>query len=187
MDRSHKDRLVIHVAQIPEGGREFKEDFPREWLTNIPEFSDDTSSTHLTGPIQVSGRVELEGENLRLTGHVRAELSTLCTRCGEPISYPLAGDFRLLLLKSRGEKAPAELELTPQDLDRGYYDGVMVDLAPFFQEEVALQVPVQTLCREDCKGLCPHCGANLNTESCACGQEPGDPRLAVLRGLKIEK
>ena len=63
----------------------------------------------------------------------------------------------------------------------------MADLAPFFREEIALAVPVQILCKEDCRGLCPSCGANLNLAPCNCVQKTGDPRLAVLRQLKLDK
>jgi uncharacterized protein len=186
MEKSYKDRLVVHVTQIPEKGIDLKEEFPREWLINIPEYSDDTG-THIEGPIRISGRVVMEGDNLRVSGQAAADLATVCTRCGEPVVHPLRGDFDLRLIKGHESEISTELELTPEDFDRGYYDGIVVDLAPFFQEEIALQVPVQILCRPDCRGLCSHCGVNLNEKQCGCVQETGDPRLAVLKGLKIEK
>ena len=50
-----------------------------------------------------------------------------------------------------------------------------------------LALPPNPLCRPDCKGLCPECGANLNEGMCACSRDEGDPRMAVLRGLKVRK
>jgi uncharacterized protein len=184
MEKSLKDRLVVHVLRIPEDGLTISESMPREWLTNIPEFSDD-AGTHIEGPIRLSGRLTREGDNLRLFGRVEADLATFCTRCGAPVTHPLRGDFEIVLVKGR-EQASEEMELTPEDLDRTYYDGIMVDLAPFYQEEVAIEAPVQVLCRKDCAGLCPHCGRDLNLDPCGCRQDEGDPRLAVLRKLKIE-
>lgn len=186
MEKSYKDRLVVHVARVPDKGLELKEQFPREWLINIPEFSDD-EGTHLEGMIQVGGLVTMEGENLRVHGLVAAELATFCTRCGQPLTHPLRGEFDLRLIKGHEAEVSGEMALTPEDFNRGYYDGIMVDLAPFFREEIALQVPIQVLCKPDCRGLCAHCGANLNTNPCTCAEETGDPRLAVLKGLKIEK
>ena len=181
-----KDRLVIKVTQIPEEGLVLNETLPREWLTNIPEFSQE-ADTHLEGEIQVRGKLIMEGENLRLKGNLSATLATLCTRCGEQIQCPLASDFEVVMMRGTESELKSELDLTPEDLTRGYYDGLEVDLSPWFQEEIALVVPIQPLCKEDCKGLCPNCGADLNREPCTCQKSGSDPRLAILKNLKIEK
>ena len=62
-----------------------------------------------------------------------------------------------------------------------------LDLGAICWEEFVLALPVNPLCRPDCKGLCPQCGANLNDGPCQCAPEEGDPRMAVLRGLKLRK
>jgi uncharacterized protein len=186
MVKDLKDRLKVQVAEIPDHGLEISEELPREWLDNIPEFSDD-SGTHIQGPVKVSGRLRKEGDNLRLNGRVSASLATFCTRCGDDMKHDLASEFELTLIRGRASAPEKEMELAPEDLDTSYYNGVQVDLAPFFQEEVAVQAPMQPLCKPDCKGLCTRCGTNLNNERCGCEKEEGDPRLAVLRNLKIKK
>jgi len=70
------------------------------------------------------------------------------------------------------------------DLDVYSHDGSRIDLYPLVRDQVVMAFPVQTLCREDCAGLCQACGANLNEQPCACQIESGDPRFAVLRQLK---
>jgi uncharacterized protein len=184
MEKELKDRLRVLAAQVPEEGKEISEDLPREWLTNIPEFASD-EDTHLEGPIRVRGRVMREGENLRLQGQVAADLVTFCTRCGETIHYPLSGKVEVTLIKGEEPARDDEHELTPEEAASTYYDGVEADLAPFFQEEVAIQVPIQPLCRPDCAGLCALCGTNLNIDKCNCEHKEADPRLAVLRNLKL--
>ena len=62
-----------------------------------------------------------------------------------------------------------------------------LDVAAIVWEQFVLALPPNPLCRPDCKGLCPECGANLNEGMCACSRDEGDPRMAVLRGLKIRK
>jgi uncharacterized protein len=186
MVRDLKYRLKVQVAEIPDQGLEISEELPREWLDNIPEFSDD-AGTHIEGPIKVNGRIRKEEDNLRLDGRVSASLVTFCTRCGDDMKYDLAGDFELTLIRGRPPAPGQEVELAPEDLDKTYYDGAQVDLAPVFKEEVAVQAPMQPLCKPDCKGLCNRCGTNLNNEKCGCEEEGGDPRLAVLRKLKIEE
>lgn len=186
MEKDVREELIVSIARIPEQGLEISRDMPREWLDNIPEFSDD-SGPHIEGDIHLTGRIAAEGGNLRLRGRVEADLVTICVRCGEEIHCPLDGEFDLTLLPGPGPELPEEMELTPEDVSQTYYTGDEVDLNPFFQEQVALEVPLQPLCREDCAGMCTSCGANLNFEKCGCEKKQGDPRLAVLRDLKIEK
>jgi uncharacterized protein len=63
----------------------------------------------------------------------------------------------------------------------------MLDVASLLWQHLLLELPVKVLCAASCKGICPTCGADLNEGECACEAETGDPRLAPLRGLKIDK
>jgi len=185
MAKDPRDKLLIPIAKLGEQGLEVEEALPREWLDNIPEFSGD-EQTHLDERgIEIKLRVLLEGENLRVSGKVKAGLVTICSRCGESMTYQLAGYIDRRLLKGPVPELPAELELTPEELTREYYLGEELDLSPLLREEVALLVPVQPLCREDCEGLCPQCGANRNLGKCSCLREASDPRLAALKNIKL--
>jgi uncharacterized protein len=75
-------------------------------------------------------------------------------------------------------------EVAEDDLDVFPFDGERIDLEPLFREQFVLAVPFAPLCTEFCKGLCPQCGINRNTDSCTCAP-PIDPRLAALKDLKI--
>ena len=65
--------------------------------------------------------------------------------------------------------------------------GLEINVGNLAFEEFLLALPVKALCSEDCKGLCPECGHNLNTGPCACSRDQGDPRLAALRNLTLGK
>jgi uncharacterized protein len=80
--------------------------------------------------------------------------------------------------------ATAAGDLSVEDLSFGFYEREEVDLAPLVRETMILALPTKPLCREDCRGLCPRCGANRNGGECGCRQEWSDPRLEVLRDLK---
>ena len=80
-----------------------------------------------------------------------------------------------------------ERQLSEDDLALSFYSGEEIDLAPLFTEQVILTLPTRALCREDCKGLCPRCGVNRNHETCECVEREPDPRLAVLRNLRVER
>jgi len=86
------------------------------------------------------------------------------------------------------EKAQVEedLELTAEELEMSYYHGDFIDLAPMICEQIVLQAPMRVLCTDDCKGLCPHCGINLNSGSCNCHSDVVDDRLAVLKNFRIK-
>jgi uncharacterized protein len=82
-----------------------------------------------------------------------------------------------------GEDDGEGAEVGADDLDVFAFDGERVDLEPLFREELVLAVPYAPLCKEDCKGLCSQCGADLNSGACGC-RPPIDPRLAALTKLK---
>ena len=81
--------------------------------------------------------------------------------------------------------APAKEELSPDDLDLDYYTGEIVDLESILREQIILMLPLKPLCDESCKGLCPHCGADLNLETCTCPADAVDSPFARLAKLKI--
>jgi uncharacterized protein len=137
--------------------------------------------------IKLSGILRKEGNNLHLRGAVKLTLHTLCSRCGQEMDYLIDSEFDLVLMQGTERYTEIEKMLTPDDFNHSYFQGPELDLTPYFQEQIALEVPIQFLCRQDCKGICPGCGCNLNEEDCRCIREEGDPRLAVLRKLKVQK
>lgn len=140
-----------------------------------------------------------DGKNVYAHGHMRGQVVVACSRCvgearldfDEPIRVTfmpeaeLAGAAEAQAIEGTSGGAEAEgVELADQDLDLFPYDGETVDLEPLLREHLVLAVPYAPLCREDCKGLCPQCGIDRNTATCAC-EKPGDPRFAALKGLKL--
>src|SRR6266850_1290713 len=75
------------------------------------------------------------------------------------------------------------VELGADDLDVDFYENDELDMARVVVNETTLALPMKPLCREDCRGLCPVCGANRNVAPCTCDTRPPDPRLAALRDL----
>lgn len=96
-----------------------------------------------------------------LTGNIRLE----CSRCLELFTYPV--DVKL------------EAEIDKNNID----DLERVDLIPVIKENILLAIPIKPLCSEECKGLCPQCGQNLNRGECDCDTETVDPRLAELKNF----
>lgn len=112
---------------------------------------------------------------------IRAE--GVCARCLETFSLALDVPCSFALTPAKQEAGKAELH--PDDLTLSTYAGDEIDLAPLVEEQTILALPTRALCREDCRGLCATCGRNRNLDSCECRSGEPDPRLAVLRGLKL--
>jgi uncharacterized protein len=77
-----------------------------------------------------------------------------------------------------------ELSVTVAEAEVGYYQGDGLVLEDVLREQVLLAVPLKVVCREDCKGLCPTCGKNRNTEPCSCAATLGDPRWSALKEIR---
>ena len=123
------------------------------------------------------------GQELFFQGRIEGSVIGHCARCLEEYTFDLGKDFFIALVPKAD--LPGEVELTDDQLDLSFYEGDQIDLSPLVREQIILALPTRPLCRDDCKGLCPTCGANLNTQTCTCAASHGDSRLAVLRTLKV--
>jgi uncharacterized protein len=125
------------------------------------------------------------GEEILVRGTVKAEVQFECDRCLSEMVVPVTQSFDLLYLPAHQPgNAGEEHELTDDDLSIVYYQGHVLNLDDLVREQVELTLPMTRICKEECKGLCPECGANLNEGQCACTDASIDPRWAALKGLK---
>ncbi|MGE0443840.1 MAG: DUF177 domain-containing protein [Vicinamibacterales bacterium] len=138
----------------------------------------------IVAPVEVAFDVHKDKEKFRLVGSARTELELACSRCLEPFRLPVHAEFDLRYLPAAEASAGAEHEVADEDLETSYYRDDQIDVNELLREQFYLALPMKPLCREDCKGLCPQCGTNLNTAACDCAPAWEDPRLAPLRNLK---
>jgi uncharacterized protein len=130
---------------------------------------------------EVSAR--LAGNEIHVAGRLAARVETVCARCLEPVTQELAPSFELRYRPVAAISREEEIELSPEEAEVGFYTGEGIFLADILAEQVHLALPMKLLCREDCRGLCAGCGANLNRERCRCDRRAVDPRLAPLAAL----
>jgi len=133
-----------------------------------------------------------ESSNVFARGRLRGWLAAACSRCVGPVRVgvdePLAVTFmprHAMPAEDEQDGDDAAAEPTEDDLDLFPYDGDEIDLEPLLREQLVLAMPFAPLCAEDCKGLCPQCGADLNQTTCQCDRTPIDPRLAALKDIKL--
>lgn len=138
--------------------------------------------TNLIGRCELNLRAARAGDEVELIGRVNAVVGFECDRCLKPLSVPVGQSFELLYVPPI--KAGDERELGGDDLSIGFYQGGTIDLDDVVREQVELALPMARLCTEECEGLCPDCGANLNNAECACKLNRADERWAALSELK---
>lgn len=140
----------------------------------------------VVAPVQLAFDIHKDKEKFRLVGTVRTELELPCSRCLEPFRLPVDVTFDQRYLPQAAE-ALSEKEIADEDLETSFYRDEQIDLNELLREQFYLALPMKPLCRETCKGLCPQCGTNLNTDTCDCGAGWEDPRLAALKQLKTRE
>ena len=148
-------------------------DFQFELDLSDVEFSGRYPISH---PVAVSGEVRNTADILELTLNARTTLDAVCDRCGKEFKKAKNVSFACMLAEELQNEDNDEIVLLE--------DGV-VDVGELARTAFILDMDTKTLCSEDCKGLCPRCGADLNLGPCSCKKET-DPRLAVLAKL-LEK
>ncbi|MGH9467838.1 MAG: YceD family protein [Terriglobales bacterium] len=144
-----------------------------EALAAVPE---------ITGELRFQGKASLVGEGMRLQGHVHGEIAPSCSRCLEAIPMAVERDVDLLYEPESVIGDSAEVEIQKGDTEVGFFSGQGVDLEEVAREQILLALPMQPLCRPECRGLCARCGANLNAGPCACPPQ-ADDRWRALKML----
>ena len=141
--------------------------------------------------------IGLEAENIRFIGpvvaklrlfkqidkvFVKAELTVSielgCARCLKPVEVILRGAS-----ENQYRPLPKTAKETLDDIGIGYYSGDNIDFSEDFRESILLELPSKVLCSENCRGLCPSCGENLNEERCDCNLESEEIRSSKFAEL----
>ena len=136
------------------------------------------------GPVTWRGQVVYADPGYFLRARLSYEQTLGCTRCLKPIVEQAQSDVELMILVERGPESGGEHALHEQDLGILYLQDEFLETDPILIEQLQLNVPMKPLCREDCQGLCPTCGADRNAGPCACEETTADPRWAALAALR---
>jgi len=129
------------------------------------------------------GTVVRSGDAGLLAGRLDATVTLSCARCLEPLEVPIRSEFSLRLV---AEEPAGEVGRDAGDDDDNLFHAPegRADLREIVTEQIYLSLPMKPICGDDCRGLCPVCGANRNSVECGCPEEIEDPRLAPLREWK---
>ena len=167
-------------------------DFREEFSQGVIDLGDEVRQR---SPLRAAGRADLVEEHhgkhivvqdIRVKGELETSLEVACARCLDPVVHPVERSFDLLYRPLGTDSGHEELSVTDAEAEIGYYEGQGLLLEDTLREQVLLALPLRTICREDCKGLCPHCGKNLNEDQCSCVDDVEDPRWAALKEIRTK-
>jgi uncharacterized protein len=169
--------MRIELVDLADGKGEFAHVYQPTEL----ELGDERTS--LCGPASISGKVRQAGNEVFVNGQVDACVQVDCDRCLQPIKLPVKSEFSLEYMPGNEYESTQTAELTEDLMSVSVFDGESIDIDEIAKEQVLLLVPTRSLCKEDCQGFCPTCGADKNKGDCSCSEVEIDPRWAALKNL----
>jgi uncharacterized protein len=178
--------MLIEIQELELHPVDFQEEFS-------PGAIDLGAEVRQRTPLRTEGRADLVEEHhgkhqvvrdIRLKGKLETSLEVACARCLEPVVHEVERNFDLLYRPLGTDAGHEELSVTDAEAEIGYYQGNSLLFEDVLREQVLLAVPLKTVCREECRGLCPQCGRNLNEGQCSCVAQMEDPRWAALKEIR---
>ncbi len=189
--------MVVKVEEIGEEGLELDEPIDAKFLEDALAHQGEETGFHALHGAQLKATLRKVSGGVLLTGQFRADVSAPCKRCLAEASASLPVSFALNLLPrdlapreeseylDGDERAERIGSFRLQDADHEWFEGKTIELDPILREQVLLALPMNLVCTESCRGLCPVCGNNLNEKQCGCQREALDPRWMALKNIKL--
>jgi len=138
-------------------------------------------------PLRIHLTVVKEYDHIRVNGRVETSLRLNCARCLAEHQLEIKSPFTIFYMRAADIAQDEEVELAEDELISATYEGDEIDFTAEIAAQIIMAIPFKPLCSEDCRGLCPICGADLNIGECACDRNESGFRFSVLKNLKIEK
>jgi len=151
-------------------------DQPVDLCLEIDKLYDGYEYINFSKPIILKGSFSLVGDIVNLNARLTTEFTIACSRCLEEFNYPIDIEVKEQFSRNK-ENEDADCILIKSD---------KLDITDIIENNIYLALPFARLCKEDCKGLCQHCGTNLNISTCSCDDSNVDSRLAKLKELFSE-
>lgn len=170
--------MSIEIDSLTKAGKSFAHTY------SPAEMALDDEQLRLLEEVKLSGTAARNGERVRIDGTLHTKVEKKCDRCLRPTVAPLETTFTVRFVPQAEELSRESPVLEAEDLDVSILDGDKIDLDEVAREQILLEVGLRSLCREDCRGLCSTCGADLNEGECGCTNTAVDPRWAALAALR---
>ncbi|MCE9672917.1 DUF177 domain-containing protein [Myxococcus stipitatus] len=199
--------MLVKVEQIHETGLKLDEPVGLELLGAALSGSEGGQDTGFRAvrPSQLKASLRKVSGGVLLEGRFTVDVTSPCKRCLKDVELSVPVSFTLNLVpeslvrgddfddaddegsmeKKERQQGESGGSFELGDADQEVFDGKTIDLDPILREQLLLALPMNAVCKDDCKGLCPQCGINRNEATCQCDTKPVDPRLAPLKNIKL--
>lgn len=175
---------TLSVHDIRKKPVEFEFSLQAEEIPPIKD-AEDAGECRLLTPIRGRIHAEAEFDHIRVDGTVSCVIQLVCSRCLKEFPFSVDESFTVFYSESRDEEeGDPEIELAEHDLLSAYYTGDEIVILPEISDQILMQIPIQPLCDERCKGLCPVCGADKNDTPCTCVTSTGSLAFSALSGFR---
>ena len=176
--------MWIDLRTVSEDSRHYEFILDQDWWRSDRE---DDPIVGFDSPFRVKIEIYRVGSRFVLSGDLAGDIRMRCDRCLELYRLRIETTFQLFLTLPTLEGPKGELELGEEDLEVKFIGEEGVNLDEIIREQIYLSLPIKSLCREDCPGICPHCGMNLKEGRCRCRTREGHPAFSKLKELKINE
>ncbi len=173
--------MIVDLVTIKDADISF------DFILKPDEIDFDSDEAKLKHEIKVEGSLKKGIAQTDVQGNIDAIVEIECSRCLQTAEQSLGFPFNATFVTPEHYTDEKEAELKADDLDVSIIEDDKIDLKELVREQILLAIPVQVLCREDCRGLCQKCGASRNLIDCNCEEKEIDPRWQSLRELEIKK
>ena len=151
------------------------------FTVNLPQVAMGQEKNIFDGPIEVEVDATFTQEDVFVEGKIVAKAQAICNCCLEQFTLDIETTLRERFVTTAQYNVLTEKE--QQDENISLYQNGKINLVPLIEQALYLALPMRAVCKENCQGLCPRCGCNLNLDKCECRDDKVDPRLAVLQQL----
>lgn len=145
-----------------------------EQVFNLDEFTFENEKMRFLAPVNVNGEISCDKDIVTLNLHIETQLELKCSRCLENFSHNVSFDMEEKFTNNKINESDEEDEIT-------FVNSDILDIAEIVENNIISTLPIKRLCKEECKGLCHVCGANLNLSKCECIKDNIDERFAALK------
>jgi uncharacterized protein len=174
--------MFLSVKEMELRKIRFDESFEPAQIEFASESLEQATALHAVGTAEL---LKNTGGQVRIQGHYTVEITSMCDRCLATARFPLDTGFDLFYKPASAIAREEEVEIDEGEVQIGFYENGGMELEDVLREQVLLALPMQRVCSENCKGICPLCGKNRNEVDCGCRNEIHDHRMEALRKLQI--
>lgn len=164
--------MKIYVSEIPPEGLD---------ITLSKEAG--VSAVNAVSPCRLSAKIFKSGGEVYIKGQVNCRVELQCSRCLNFYEYEIDSPLDIVFRSASELDKEGCYELQKEELDIAFYRDNILDIDDIINEQLALNIPMKTLCSDKCLGICPECGTDLNKMECKCRDNSIDERFKVLKKL----